>query len=299
MGRRLFYDPILSKDSTISCSSCHLSYTAFTHTDHALSHGLNDSIGFRNSPVLINLAWNDRFMWDGAIHNIEVQALAPIHDGAEMGENINNVIQKLEATYNYPDLFAEAFGERKITGEHLLKAIAQFQLSLVSSNAKYDKVMAKQDSFTKQEANGYRLFQQNCNSCHQEPLFTTGNFANNGLSVDSILMDFGRYRISKQSKDSLLFKIPTLRNIKYSAPYMHDGRFKSLYQTVSHYTDGGIQESPTLAPQLRKGIQLNDNEKVDLVAFLLTLSDKDFLFNPNFAFPRYVLKEKKGKTIQE
>ncbi|MCH2045849.1 MAG: c-type cytochrome [Saprospiraceae bacterium] len=298
LGRRLFYDPILSRDNTISCSSCHLSYTAFTHTDHALSHGINDSIGFRNSPVLINLAWNKHFMWDGAIHNIELQALAPIHDDAEMGEDLNNIIRKLEASSTYPDLFAKVFGERKITGEHLLKAMAQFQLSLVSSNSKYDKVMAKQDSFTVQEANGYQIFQQHCNSCHQEPLFTTGDFANNGLTVDSLLMDFGRYRITKQGKDSLMFKIPTLRNIKYSSPYMHDGRFKSLYQTVSHYTDGGIQESPTLAAELRKGIQLSNHEKVDLVAFLLTLSDKDFLSNPDFAYPRYVLQEKKDKIKQ-
>lgn len=290
LGRKLFYEPRLSEDNTISCASCHLSYTAFTHVDHALSHGIRDSIGTRNSPALVNLAWGKQFMWDGAVNHLDVQALAPITHPAEMGEDLNNVIKKLQASEEYPPLFQSAFGDPVITGEHLLKALASFQVTLISANSKYDKMVRREAEFSEQEINGYELFKANCSSCHPEPLFTTGEFANNGLPVDSTLNDWGRMLITKQSEDSLKFKIPSLRNVEFSFPYMHDGRFRSLSQVMSHY-EKGVQLSPTLAPELRKdgpkaGISLSSTEKTDLVAFLLTLTDKEFLFNPDHAFPR-------------
>jgi len=287
LGRQLFYETNLSIDNTTSCSSCHLSYTAFTHVDHQLSHGIKDRIGNRNSPALMNLAWANSFMWDGAVHHLDVQALAPISDTLEMGEDLANVISKLQKTTKYPTLFKAAYGDSIITGEHLLKALAQFQLTLVSANSKYDKVMRKEEdiAFTEQEQNGYAIFKKNCNSCHQEPLFTTGGFANNGLAMDTILNDLGRMRITKKAADSLKFKIPTLRNIEFSFPYMHDGRFRKLSNVLTHYTKG-IQHSPTLAPELQDSIKITHREKVDLTAFLLTLSDKDFLFNKAFTFPR-------------
>jgi cytochrome c peroxidase len=285
LGRKLFYDPILSKDNSISCSNCHLSFTAFTHVDHPLSHGIHDSIGTRNSPALMNLAWGKSFMWDGAVNHLDMQALAPISHPAEMGEDIANVVDKIQHSKVYPLLFQKVFNDSIITGEHLLKAIAQFQLTLVSANSKYDKVMAKAAQFTEQEERGYQLFKINCESCHQEPLFTSGDFANNGLTVDSTLMDFGRMIITKNPQDSLLFKIPTLRNIEFSHPYMHDGRFRNLSQVLNHYTKG-IHKSSTLAPALQNGVHLNENEKVDIIAFLLTLSDKAFVLNPDFTFPR-------------
>jgi cytochrome c peroxidase len=287
LGRKLFYDPILSNNNTISCSSCHLSFTAFTHVDHSLSHGINDSVGTRNSPVLINLAWNKSFMWDGAIHHLDVQALAPITHQAEMGSTIQSVVHKLQQTTHYPNLFYEVYGDTAITGERLLKALAQFQLTLISSNSKYDQVMRKENGigFTEQEEKGYRLFKQHCNSCHTEPLFTSGEFANNGLPVDPTLMDLGRMKVTQQSKDSLLFKIPTLRNIEFSYPYMHDGRFKSLFQVLNHYS-AGIHSTPTLSLELKNKLPFSENDKVDLMAFLLTLTDKTFLFNPDFGFPR-------------
>jgi len=285
LGRKLFYDPILSKDSTTSCSSCHLSFTAFTHVDHALSHGIGDSIGNRNSPALMNLAWGKSFMWDGSVHHLDVQALAPISDPRELGEDLNHVIEKLQITGSYPRLFDLAFGESQITGEHLLKALAQFQLTLISANSKYDKVSRGVEMFTEQEAKGYEIFKKNCSSCHREPLFTNGEFANNGLSIDSFLMDFGRMNITQNAADSLKFKVPTLRNIEFSFPYMHDGRFKKLREVINHYSTG-IRKSETLAPVLQNGIELTSNEKVDLIAFLLTLTDKEFLFNRDFAFPR-------------
>lgn len=285
LGRKLFYDPILSLDNTISCSSCHLSFTAFTHVDHALSHGIGDSIGTRNSPVLINLAWSKHFMWDGAVNHIDVQALAPITHPSEMGENLENVIRKLNEHNSYPQLFKEAFGSETISSKQLLKALAQFQLTLISSNSKYDKVKRKEATFSKQEKRGYKLFKKNCASCHSEPLFTSGEFENNGLEVDTFLNDIGRAKITQLSKDKYKFKIPTLRNIEFSFPYMHDGRFKSLREVLNHYTSH-ISQTENLASQLGNGIKLSSNDKTDIIAFLLTLSDKEFLFNPDFQFPR-------------
>ena len=285
LGRHLFYDPILSKNNQISCASCHSQYNAFTHVDHDLSHGIDDRIGTRNSPALMNLAWHSSFMWDGAINHLDMQALAPISHPDEMGENIETVVQKLQQSKTYPSLFYKAFKDSTITGEHTLKAISQFMLTLVSSHSKYDSVMRKQTQFTAKEKNGYSLFRKHCAACHTEPLFTNLQFENNGLDVDSTLNDYGRMKISKNKNDSLKFKVPTLRNIEFSYPYMHDGRFKTLAAVLKHYT-GGVKPGSTLSVHLQKPIVLSSNEKVDLTAFLLTLTDKSFLFNPKFAYPK-------------
>lgn len=284
LGRMLFYDPVLSLDSSTSCASCHSPYNSFAHTDHSLSHGIHDSIGTRNAPVLVNLAWNRLFMWDGAVNHIEVQALAPITNKAEMGEDIANVVFKLNRSAVYRRLFRAAFGDTLITGQRTLLALAQFQLSLISCNSKYDSVRVRLATFTDQEQRGYKLFQGNCNSCHTEPLFTNGEFVNNGLSIDPYLKDYGRFGISLNKSDSMKFKVPTLRNVEYSYPYMHDGRFSNLYQVLNHYTSG-ITNSSTLAPQLKVPVLLSASEKTDLVAFLLTLSDKKFIFDKRFGPP--------------
>lgn len=285
LGRALFYDPVLSRDGRVSCASCHLSYTAFTHVDHALSHGIEDRIGTRNSPALMNLAWSKSLMWDGSVNHLDMVALAPIHNPLEMDETIDHVVEKLRKSPNYPRRFAAAFSDSSVTGERTLKAISQFLLTLVSANARYDSVMRNETAFTSQEQNGYALFQKNCNSCHTEPLFTNSAFENNGLALDTGLKDFGRMAITKRPSDSLKFKIPTLRNIAFSTPYMHDGRFKKLSQVLHHYTFG-IQKSATLAPALEKPIVLSSNEKADLIAFLLTLSDRNFLFDPKHSHPK-------------
>ena len=289
LGRALFYDPILSADSTISCTSCHLQYTAFTHVDHTLSHGINGRIGTRNAPALTNMAWGKLFMWDGAINHLDMQPLAPISNPDEMGSSIDTVLCRLRRSSIYPSLFYEAFADSTITGEHFLKAISQFMLTIVSANAKYDQVMRKEKGivFTAQEANGYQLFSTHCAACHKEPLFTTHDFRNNGLPVDTTLNDYGRMKISQNPKDSLCFKVPSLRNIEFSYPYMHDGRFATLQQVINHYTTG-IQQSATLSPLLRKPIILSANEKVDLVAFLLTLTDRAFLFDRAYSFPKEI-----------
>jgi cytochrome c peroxidase len=284
LGRMLFYDPVLSKDSTISCASCHSQYNAFAHIDHDLSHGIEGKIGTRNAPALMNLAWNTSFMWDGSVNHLDVQALAPIANPIEMNESIANVVKKLQASKVYPKMFYSAYRDSAIAGQYVLKCISQFMLTLVSANAKYDSVKRGEQQFTESEAKGYTLFQKNCNTCHTEPLFTSQKFENNGLAVDETLNDIGKMKVTHDRNDSLKFKVPTLRNIEFTYPYMHDGRFKNLSQVLNNYIRG-VQHTPTLSPQLQKGIYMTNVEKSDLIAFLLTLSDKQFIYNPKFSYP--------------
>jgi cytochrome c peroxidase len=281
LGRKLFYDPILSLDSTISCASCHLSYTAFTHVDHKLSHGIKDKIGNRNAMSLVNLAWNTSFMWDGASHALDVQALRPITDSLEMGETLANVILKLRRSSFYPDLFEKAFNDTVKTA-NLLNALAQFQLTFVSSNSKYDKVKSGESVFNDQELRGYNLFLENCNSCHTAPLFTNFSFKSNGIEVDPKLNDLGRFAITENQVDSFKFKVPSLRNIEYAYPYMHDGRYRNLKQVLKHYANNS---SKHVDLKLRN-LELSDADQKDLISFLLTLTDKTFLFDKKFAYPR-------------
>ncbi len=291
LGRALFFDPILSKDSTISCASCHSPFNAFAHTDHDLSHGIRDQIGTRNAPAIFNMAWKRNFMRDGVINNLDLLALAPISDQKEMDSDIDLVVERLQESVIYPSLFNAAFGDSTITGPNVLRALSQFQLSLISANSKYDQVKRGEAKFTDQEKNGYALFQKNCSSCHQEPLFTNDDLANNGLPIDTTLNDFGRWDMTQLSEDSLLFVVPSLRNLSFTYPYMHDGRFKKIRQVLDHYTDG-IHHSPTLSKELKKPILLSPNEKTDLIAFLLTLDDKSFVFDQKHQFPREILLQK-------
>ncbi|MFT6335422.1 MAG: cytochrome c peroxidase [Saprospiraceae bacterium] len=280
LGKALFYDPILSLDGSISCASCHSPYNAFAHTDHDLSHGIDDKIGIRNAPSLFNLAWQNSFMWDGAISHLDMQSLAPITSPTEMGDGLLNVISKLELSNKYRLLFNGAYGDSTITGQRVLLSISQFQLTLVSGNSKYDKIREGLDTFTIQEKKGYNLFVANCSSCHSEPIFTRGDFASNGIEIDSTLMDYGRGAITKVKSDSLLFKIPSLRNLAYTKPYMHDGRFEKLREVLNHYTDGVVnygQENSS--NRLIKNLELSNNDKSDLLSFLKTLNDQDFVFN--------------------
>lgn len=285
LGRKLFYDPILSKDNSISCSSCHLQQTGFTHVDHDLSHGIEGKIGTRNSLTLQNLAWSKTFMWDGGVNHLDVQALAPITSEVEMNETLENVVQKLNSSSIYQNLFEKAFGTKKISGQLTLKALAQFVVSLTTSNSKYDKVIRKEDKFTEMEKKGYEIFKRNCASCHKEPLFASESFENNGLPMDLDLQDIGRMKITQNPKDSLKFKVPTLRNIEFTFPYMHDGRFKTLNEVIKHY-NSGINANINLAKQLQKPMNLTDNERTELIAFLKTLTDKEFLFNPKYSYPK-------------
>lgn len=292
IGRALFYDNILSQNYSVSCASCHSPFNAFAHVDHALSHGINNQIGTRNAPALMNLAWQNSFMWDGAINHLDMQPLAPISNPAEMNFRIDSVVLRLQQSKIYTPLFAAAFGDSLITGERVLKCISQFMLTAISCHSKYDSVMQHTSTFTDQEQRGYSLFKANCASCHTEPLFTNNQFENNGLEPDSILQDFGRLKVTANPSDSLKFKVPTLRNVEYSYPYMHDGRFKKIGDVLNHYTNG-IMQSKTLSEKLKQPIVLSDNDKIDLISFLLTLSDRSFLFDSSLAFPKYILLKPK------
>jgi cytochrome c peroxidase len=279
LGRHLFYDPILSRDNTISCASCHLQVTGFTHVDHDLSHGIDGKIGTRNSMTIMNMAWSKHFMWDGGVNHLDMQPLAPLSNFVEMDETLTHVIDKLNNSAKYKSLFFNAFGDSLATGQNILLAFSQFTLQLNSYNSKYDKYIRQEvgGEFSDQEKNGLQLFRTHCASCHTEPLFTNNDFEKNGLSVDTTLNDFGRMMITHNPKDSLKFKVPTLRNIQFTFPYMHDGRFKKLREVLNHYATNN---------KLQKSIILNDHEKTDVIAFLLTLTDNDFLFDKRFGYPK-------------
>jgi cytochrome c peroxidase len=292
LGKALFYDPVLSKDSTISCASCHSQFTAFAHVDHTLSHGIQGRIGTRNAPPLMNLAWHSEVMWDGRVPNIEEQATFPITHPDEMGEQLDNVAEKLQGSGIYRYLFYRSFGDSTVTKEKILLSISQFMLSIISADSRYDSMRRHETVFTQKEENGYRIFKLHCSSCHKEPLFTNLGYENNGIGVDTELKDIGRVKVTHNPEDSFKFKVPTLRNIEFSSPYMHDGRFKRLYDVLNHYTTG-IKRSKTLAKQLENPIILTANEKVDLLAFLLTLTDKHFLFNPEYGYPKNIFTPKR------
>lgn len=284
LGRLLFYDPMLSADSSTSCASCHSSYNAFAHTDHRLSHGIGDRVGNRNAPALFNLGWQPLFMWDGAHRNLDMQALAPISHPKELGFSIAGVVQRLQGNAQYRRQFYRAFGDSIVTGEKVLKALAQFQLTLISAGSKYDKVQQGVNTFTAQEAKGYKLFLKHCNSCHAEPLFSTYGLASNGLPPDPLLQDSGRMGISRKEEDRYRFKTPSLRNLSYTFPYMHDGRFQTLGAVMNHYSHGISQVAKPDHP-LRAPLHLTGAEKVELISFLRTLNDSAFVFHKAHSFP--------------
>ncbi len=282
LGRKLFYDPKLSRDNTVSCGSCHQQFAAFSHLDHNVSHGIDNLLGTRNAPGLFNLNWNTSFMWDGGINHIEVQPIAPITNPVEMDESIANVVTKIQNDATYNELFQDAFGTETVTSQLIFKAIAQFQGMLVSYNSKYDLYTRGQTSLTGSELNGLNLFMAKCNTCHTAPLFTNNAFMNNGL--DTVFVDAGRATITFLPADSGKFKVPTLRNVNLTRQYMHDGRFETLDQVMNHYSSG-VKNSSTLSPEVAGGIPMTASEKADIIAFLKTLSDYSFINDPRFNDP--------------
>lgn len=276
LGKELFYDKILSSDSTISCSTCHEQAHGFGSHNSALSVGVNGALGTRNSPVIFNMAWNPSFMWDGGINHIEVMPIGPITNPVEMNETMANVIQKLQNSAKYKKLFKEAFGSEQVTDQKMLRAFAQFLSMIISDQSKYDQVKRGEATFTTQEQSGYAIFQAKCSQCHTEPLFTDFQYRNNGL--DATFTDLGRATITQNPADNGKFKVPTLRNIELSYPYMHDGRFFTLNQVLDHY-NAGIEQSTTLDPLLQSGIPLTNTEKQQLIAFLKTLTDYKLMSN--------------------
>jgi len=283
LGKKLFYDSRLSKDGNFPCASCHQQFAAFVSYDHDFSHGYNNTFTTRNAPPLFNLAWMTKMHWDGGINHIEVQPLSPITAKNEMAETLDSVLYKLKKDTAYPRLFKAAFGTPEINSQRMLKAIAQFTGSIVSSNSKYDKVQRGEASFTPGEQNGYNFFKAKCAACHKEPLFTDNSFRNNGMAVNTYLHDYGRLKITGNKNDSLKFKVPSLRNVMLTFPYMHDGRYYSLGTAIDHYRKNIITTQPTLDSLLKTRIAISDREKNDLIYFLNTLTDTTMTRNPRFS----------------
>lgn len=274
LGRVLFYDPLLSSDGKVSCASCHANSHAFAGHNTALSPGVNNLVGTRNSPSIVNLAWSPSFMWDGGINHLEVMPIAPLTNPVEMNESLAHIITKLQSSDRYKKLFKETYGTEVVTDQRILKSLAQFMIMIVSNNSKYDQMKRGEVSFTSTEQQGYNLFQQKCSQCHTEPLFTDYSFRNNGL--DLTFSDQGRALITQQSSDLGKFKVPTLRNVLMTYPYMHDGRFYTINQVLEHY-NSGVKHTNTLDPLLDNGIPLTSSEKTQIIAFLNTLNDKNLL----------------------
>ncbi|RYD94687.1 MAG: cytochrome-c peroxidase [Sphingobacteriales bacterium] len=286
LGRMLFNEPRLSRNNTITCGSCHIQSSAFTQHGHDVSHGIDDRLGTRNSPPIMNLAWSKAFNWGGGVYDLDTQPIIPITTHEEMDENLENVFKKLSAMPKYTNKFKAAFGTEEINTANFMKALSQFMLMCISSNSKYDKVMRKENgaSFTSEEMEGYNLVKEKCSSCHSEPLFTDGSFRNNGLGLSPV-NDKGLYVSTLVQTDKYKFKVPSLRNLKYTAPYMHDGRFLSLNGVFEHYNTE-VVNTPNLDPLLKGnklGIALSGPEKTKITAFLNTLNDEDFIKNPLLA----------------
>jgi cytochrome c peroxidase len=236
----------------------------------------------------MNLAWTPYFHWDGGVLSLNGQAVNPITHPDEMGSDLGTVLYKLKRQKEYVAAFKKVFGIEDIKTQHVLKALAQFTVSLVSCNSKYDLMKRNEVEFNEQEKKGYALFQQHCNQCHKEPLFTNFEFKANGIGANTTLVDSGRANITGKEKDAFLFRVPSLRNVEYSFPYMHDGRFNKLKEVVGHYAQPADWNFPISSELQKKKYKQNSDQQKDLLAFLKTLTDKGFLFNPLFGYSSLV-----------
>lgn len=311
LGRMLFYEPKLSRNNSMSCGSCHVQSKAFTD-GKALALGIDGAINTRNTMSLANILWEPMLNWDGAALSLETQAIKPIESSIELHQSLATGVSKLQQTDLYPPLFRNAFGSRTITEENILKALAQFERTLISANSKYDKYLRGEIQLSNQEIAGKVLFSTHpdptipvagaeCMHCHIEGnrLFTStdytrgasSSFFNNGL--DAKLADQGRFGVTGAETDRGKFRAPTLRNIALTAPYMHDGRFQTLDDVLDHYSDHVDKDSPnvdlTLTTSTNKRgstqLSLSANQKKQVVAFLLTLTDSAFIQDKRFSDP--------------
>jgi cytochrome c peroxidase len=294
LGRKLFFDPILSGNGTQACADCHRPQNAFSDP-RQFSIGIEGSPGFRNSMPLQNLAWNfpNKFNWDGSASSLEEQIFEPVTNPIEMNNTWPNAVASLQNHSQYPELFRDAFGSSTIDSVMVTKAIAQFVRTLISANSRFDRHVLGENILTPQELNGFNVFMAedkgDCFHCHGNffnPLWTDNTFHNNGL--DEIFADIGLGGISGDPRDNGRFKAPSLRNLLYTSPYMHDGRFETLEEVINHYSEG-LVFSETIDPLMKAvaqgGVQLSEEDKADLKAFLLSLSDPGFINNPDFQNP--------------
>jgi cytochrome c peroxidase len=291
LGKKLFFDNILSGDGTQSCASCHNPKKAFTDQQQ-FSTGIQGEFGKRNAMPLFNLAWNfdERFAWDGKEFGLEEQALEPVSNPIELHANWKKVMEIIQQHPTYPNLFLQAFGTSEIDSILITKAIAQFERTLISGNSKFDQFLLGEATLTSEEHNGFDVFMDeakgDCFHCHgsgNNPLWTDNKFHNNGL--DSSFEDLGFSKVTGDPNDNGKFKSPSIRNLAFTAPYMHDGRFTTLEEVINHYSEG-LKRSSTIDPLMKNidkgGVQLSTRDKADLKAFLLTLSDTLFVQDPAF-----------------
>ena len=294
LGKKLFFDKKLSADNTQSCATCHASQKAFTN-NLQFSIGIDNIEGTRNSMPLFNLAWNydDKFFWDGRELSLERQVFDPITNPIEMHNTLDNVVQRLQQDPNYPPLFEQAFGTSAIDSVMVSKAISQFERTIISANSKFDRYLLGEATLTPQELEGFNVFMDenrgDCFHCHgseNNPLWTDNKFHNNGLDANP--SDLGLGVASGDPNDNGKFRTPSLRNLAFTAPYMHDGRFATIEEVINHYSEG-LQDSPTIDPLMKKveqgGVQLSTTDKENLKQFLLSLSDFEFITNPQYAHP--------------
>jgi len=268
LGRRLFEDPLLSGDFSVSCASCHHADRAFTD-GLPVSHGVRGQAVLRNAPSLLDVAYRPRLFWDGGAPSLEGQVLAPLEAADEMDARLDTVLARLTAHPAYPTLFREAFGEGPSL-RTLTFALAQFERTLLSGVTPYDRYAAGDSAaLTPAARRGLALFRRSgCPTCHPAPTFTTGGFEDNGLA--RVPADSGRGRITGQHADAYRFRVPSLRGVAQTAPYMHDGRLPTLEAVVSHYSRGG-EGTDGQSPHVRP-LALTDDERADLAAFLQSLS---------------------------
>ena len=291
LGKKLFFDKILSGNGTQSCATCHNPQKAFTD-NLQFSSGIDGIKGSRNVMPLFNLAWNfdEKFTWNGQDFTIENQALEPVSNPDELHAVWKNVAERIKNHPEYPELFLQAFGTSKIDSTQITKALAQFERTIISGDSKFDKFLLGKTNLTQEEQNGFNIFMDeakgDCFHCHgsdNNPLWTDNQFHNNGL--DATFTDLGLGTVTGDPADNGKFKSPSIRNLKFTAPYMHDGRFATLEEVINHYSEG-LQASSTIDPLMKKvnqgGVGLSDKDKADLKSFLLTLSDDEFINNTDF-----------------
>lgn len=280
LGKALFYENLLSIDSSVSCASCHKLEFAFSDNVSKTS-GVFNLAGSRNSPTLTNIGFQPYFTKEGGVPTLEQQVLIPIEEHNEMGFNILDAGIRLNKIEKYKNLSLIAY-QREMDYYVITRALACFERTLISSNSKYDKWFRNEISLKENEQRGKELFfseRTNCSTCHDGILFTNYGFFNNGLY--EIYDDNGKFRLTQDTSDIGVFKVPTLRNIERTAPYMHDGSLISLKEVIEHYNSGGKWHANKSS--MIKPLNLNQQEINDLIAFLESLTDYDFINNKLFS----------------
>lgn len=287
LGRDLFYDPILSRDNTVSCGTCHKPFAAMADLDHQFSHGIDNQFGERNAPGIFNLAWHKGFMHDGGVNHIELISFAPMTNPIEMDEELPNVLEKLRNDSDYSKRFKGIFG-REVASNDVFDAFTRFMGLMISDNSKYDQWKQAENNVVldEEELKGLDVFLDKCESCHKQPLFS--DFEYRDIGLDANPEDPGRGEITNKATDHGKFKTPSLRNVAITAPYMHDGRYRTLKQVLD-FKSSGVQQSPNLDPDLIRedglGIVLSEEEKAQLIAFMNSLTDYSFTQDKRFHEP--------------